>query len=209
MRCSGIVAADGGSQVLVWPRGHARPGSRAHTAGLILTIDPACTSCKAGDACPFFPALARKLEFPCSSGIPAAERVSRPRSNLAPFEDPPGVRESGWSSGGPDPANGLVGYTGTALNGMVYRSTCTLPRVSVPCVPLASTTSSTASRSGIDPRCGLARIGGMHCEIRQRRAQGRVRSRVWLRGRTYAATALLKGRASAAPPPRSPHRRRR
>jgi hypothetical protein len=73
----------------------------------------------------------------------------------------------------------------------------------------ASTMSSTVSRNGVDPRCGLARIGGMRCEIRQRRAQGRARSRVWLRGRTYAATALLKGRASAAPPPRSPHRRRR
>ena len=26
MRCSGIAAADGGSQVIVWPHGHGRPG---------------------------------------------------------------------------------------------------------------------------------------------------------------------------------------
>gem|GEM_PF-2771769 len=127
MRCSGIVAVDGGSQVVVWPQGDARPGLHAHIAGLTLTLDPACTSCKADDACPFFTALARALDFPCASGVPADERVYRLRSNVALFEDPPGVAGSGWPSGGPDPANGVVGYTGNAFNRSVYRSTCTLP----------------------------------------------------------------------------------
>lgn len=127
MRCSGLVAVDGGSQVVVWPQGYARPGLHAHSAGLTLTLDPACVSCKAGDACPFFTELARRLDFPCTSGVPVGERVYRLRSNLDLFEDPPGVAGSGWPSGGPDPANGLVGYAGNGLDGAVYRSTCTLP----------------------------------------------------------------------------------
>ena len=43
---------------------------------------------------------------------------------MALFEDPPNVGGSGWPSGGPDPANGLVGI---ARRGTVFRSTCTLP----------------------------------------------------------------------------------
>jgi hypothetical protein len=127
MRCSGGVGADSTSLIVVWPRGQARPGIHARTDGLTLLLDPACVGCQAGDACPFFRALARRLSFPCSSGIPAGERVSRPAPTLALFEDPPGVAVSGWPSGGPDPANGVVGSTGTASDVLVYRSTCTLP----------------------------------------------------------------------------------
>jgi len=56
-----------------------------------------------------------------------ARGALRLRSNVILFEDPPGVAGSGWPSGGPDPANGLVEYTGSPENGVVYRSTCTLP----------------------------------------------------------------------------------
>lgn len=126
MRCSGIVAVDGGSQVVVWPQGHGPPALHSHTAGLTLMLEPACVSCKATDACPFFPSLARQLDFPCTGGIPTHEHVYRPRPNLAYFEDFPGTAGSGWPSGGPDPANGVVGYTGDGLNGSVFRSTCTL-----------------------------------------------------------------------------------
>jgi hypothetical protein len=127
MRCSGILAADGGSQVLVWPQAQRRPGPHSHGAGIVLTIDPACASCRAEDACPFLRALARGLGFPCTSGVPAGERVDRLSSSLVLFEDPPGVSGSGSPSGGADPANGVVGTTGTARNRSVYRSTCTLP----------------------------------------------------------------------------------
>ena len=127
MRCSGIVAADGGSQVIVWPPGHSRPSFHAHTAGLTLTLDPACAARRAEDACPFFTTLARDLRFPCRSGIPQDERVYHLRSNIVLFEDSPGVAGSGWPSGGADPANGLVGVAGSPENGLVYRSTCTLP----------------------------------------------------------------------------------
>jgi hypothetical protein len=127
MRCSGRLGTDGGSQVIVWPQHHGRPTAHARTDGLTLTLDPACAGCKAQDACPFFTALARHLGFPCMSAVPQGERVYRPRSEVALFRDPPEVAGSGWPSGGPDPASGVVGYTGSAASGLVYRSTCTLP----------------------------------------------------------------------------------
>jgi hypothetical protein len=126
MRCSGIVGADGGSQVIVWPQGRSRPGPHARTDGLTLSLEPACVGCQAEAVCPFFTALARSLGFPCVSGVPPGERVVRLRPNVVFFEDPPGVAGSGWPSGGPDPANGFVGRAG-GPNRPVYRSTCTLP----------------------------------------------------------------------------------
>ena len=42
------------------------------------------------------------------------------------FEDPPGVAGDGWPSGGPDPANGIVGVN-VDQGSAVYRATCTLP----------------------------------------------------------------------------------
>ena len=127
MRCSGVVAADGGSLVRAWPRGHAAPAHHARYDGETLWIDPACAGCKAADACPFFPSLAKAMGFPCTSGVPAGERVYRLNSHATLFEDPPGVAGSGWPSGGPDPANGVVGIQGSLTSGLVYRSTCTLP----------------------------------------------------------------------------------
>jgi hypothetical protein len=127
LRCAGGVGADGGPLVLAWRRGLPRPGPHARTAGLTLTLEEACAGCKADDACPFFTVLARDLGFPCRRGVPSGERVYRLRPDVTLFEDPPEVAGSGWPSGGPDPANGLVGTTGTPLRGLVYRSTCTLP----------------------------------------------------------------------------------
>jgi hypothetical protein len=127
MKCSGIVATDGGSQVVAWHRGHSRPGQHSHIDGLTLNIDPSCAGCKADDACPFFTAFASAEGFPCAAGVPAGEQVHRVGSDIAEFQDPAGVAGSGWPSGGPDPANGVVGLSGPAGNQAVYRSTCTLP----------------------------------------------------------------------------------
>lgn len=129
MSCAGEVAADGGSQVIVWPQGDNRPAEHSASDGLTLRVDPACAGCKAADACPFFTTLARELGFPCTSSIPAGESVSRPSPNLALFEDDPGVEGSGWPSGGSDPANGVVGIAGTSRENTVYRATCTLPSI--------------------------------------------------------------------------------
>jgi hypothetical protein len=127
LRCHGLVAADGGQQVVVWQKGQPRPSQHAHREGLTLTVDSACAGCRAYDACPFFPALAHALGFPCVSGVPPAELVAHPQSAVALFEDPGHVAGSGWPSGGAYTANGVVGTRGSPADGLVYRATCTLP----------------------------------------------------------------------------------
>ena len=126
LHCAGLVAADGGSQIVAWPPGVPKPGPHAHTDGLTLTLDTACAGCKADDACPFLTALARRLGFPCTHGVPAGEITAEQRGDVF-FEDPPGVSGSGWPSGGRDAAVGVVGTRGSATSGVVFRSTCTLP----------------------------------------------------------------------------------
>jgi hypothetical protein len=128
MDCSGVIAVDGGSDLFVWQKGGRRPGQATHEAALTLMIDTACIGCEASDSCPFFTAFAKKLGFPCTSGVPAGEQVDRASSDLVLFEDPPGLYGSGWPSGGSDPANGLVGIQTSGRNSSVYRSTCTLPQ---------------------------------------------------------------------------------
>ena len=127
-RCAGIVAADGGTEVIAWAPGRAKPGLHSHGVGLTLNLDPACAGCRADDACPFFTAFARQLGFPCTAGIPSGEIHGHVGPDVATFEDPPGVAGSGWPSGGPFAANGIVGLRGSpAADALVYRSTCTLP----------------------------------------------------------------------------------
>jgi hypothetical protein len=124
MRCSGVVGADGGSSVIVWPRGQRSPRQHSRGDGLTLDVIPACVGCMAAAACPFFPSFARHLGSPCPSGVPAGETVERLSSNVVAYEDPPGVAGDGWPSGGSDPANGIVGIKGR--DGVVYSATCTL-----------------------------------------------------------------------------------
>lgn len=126
MNCSGIVATDGGEQTLVWPRGTRQPGDHTSGKGLSLRYEPACAGCKTSLQCPFFPALARKLTFPCRSRIPLGETVVRQNRHLVLFSDPAGLAGDGFPSGGPYPANGFVDVVGR--DQIVYRATCTLPR---------------------------------------------------------------------------------
>jgi hypothetical protein len=127
MACSGIVAADGGSQITVWSIGKAAPARHSAGEGLTLTLDPACASCRADDACPFFRSFAAGLGFPCTSGVSAGERVDRLSSQVVYFTDAPGLAGDGWPSGGYFPADGLAGIRGSATSGTVFRTTCTLP----------------------------------------------------------------------------------
>lgn len=131
MACSGSLAEDGGSALVVWPRGVRAPTQHARGDGLTLSFDPVCIMCQAEDACPWFASLARGLGFPCMHVVPAGERVHRADAHVRLFEDPPGVAGDGWPSGGPDPANGLVAVKGSLTAGRgertVFRSTCTLP----------------------------------------------------------------------------------
>lgn len=130
LRCSGTVATDGGELVVAWAKGKPEPTAHSRGIGLTLLIDPACAGCRADDACPFFRAFAKSLGFPCTAGVPAGERVVQLPHSVIAFEDPPGVAGSGWPSGGPVPANGVVGFTPGQSAG-VYRSTCTLAVSSV------------------------------------------------------------------------------
>jgi hypothetical protein len=124
MQCAGLIAADGGASVKVWPAGGAEPAMHSASEGLTLFLEPACASCKAENACPFFRPFAQELGFPCKSVAPEGEQTSEPHTKLVLFTDPPGVAGSGWPSGGEYPANGFVGIT---ASGEVFRSTCTLP----------------------------------------------------------------------------------
>ena len=125
MRCSGIIGTDGGEQILVWAKG-APPTDHATGKGLLLRYEPACAGCKSILLCPFFPALASKLGFPCHSLIPAGETVVRATRHLVLFSDPARLAGDAFPSGGPYPANGLVDVVGR--DQIVYRATCTLPR---------------------------------------------------------------------------------
>jgi hypothetical protein len=128
MKCAGVQAVDGGSQVIIWPHRYAKPSLHSRSPGLTISIDPACASCKAYDACPLLPSVASSVGFPCTTAIPAGERVYVLRTTVVLFEDPPGVAGDGWPSGGPYPANGLVGeITSIPRYPGIYRSTCTLP----------------------------------------------------------------------------------
>jgi hypothetical protein len=131
MTCSGLIAQDGGTQLVVWAQGQRRPRQHSSRSGLTLVQEPACVGCQADEACPFFVAFARGLGFPCATALPAGEKVTRVGSRVALFEDPPGVAGDGWPSGGKQPAHGVVGIQGSLRPGpherSVYRATCTLP----------------------------------------------------------------------------------
>jgi hypothetical protein len=128
MQCSGFLAVDGGTNLFVWPRGAGKPTQHSHSRALSLMVDPACASCRAEDGCPFFPKFAASLSFPCANGRPPeGEGVYALSADATTFEDPPGVAGDGWPSGGPDPANGIVGVN-PSQDSSVYRATCTLPQ---------------------------------------------------------------------------------
>ena len=127
MDCAGIVGADGGASVVVWPAGGSelQPGSTGE--GLTFMLEPACASCRAVDACPFFTLIANSLGFPCTQEIPVGEQIVRQSARVVAFDDPAGVAGDGWPSGGVDPASGVVGVSGAAPDQEVFRTTCTLP----------------------------------------------------------------------------------
>ena len=81
LHCTGLVAVDGGSQILAWRSGRQAPAMHGRIAGLTLEIDTACAACRADAACPFFPTVASGLGFACADVIPAREKVTRPSSS--------------------------------------------------------------------------------------------------------------------------------
>jgi hypothetical protein len=126
-RCAGIVAVDGGARIEVWPAHEAKPGQHGRGAGQTLFSDTACVGCKADDACPYYSQFAALLTIPCAGGIPVGERAYGFTTHITQFADPPHVAGSGWPSGGPYTASGVIGVNGSFTQGAVFRSTCTLP----------------------------------------------------------------------------------
>jgi hypothetical protein len=130
MKCAGTIGADGTTALAVGPSALTREVNaedRSYAGrGLTLIYDPDCSSCEAEALCPFFPVSARKIGFPCPSGIPHGERSHKLTPSVVVFEDLPGVHGDGWPSGGRDAASGLDGHS-ARYGSSVYRATCTLP----------------------------------------------------------------------------------
>jgi hypothetical protein len=127
MSCSGTIGADGGASINVWAPGQGGLQKDADV-GLSIGFIPACVGCQASAACPFFPGFAAHLGFPCTSGIPDGERVTKRQSNQVRYEDPAGVSADGFPSGGVNAALGVVGINRNYYGGTsVYLATCTLP----------------------------------------------------------------------------------
>jgi hypothetical protein len=146
LHCSGLVAVDGGSQIIAWRSDAKPPAMHTPIAGLTLEIETACSACRADAACPFFPSVASALGFACTDALLAREKITRPRSDVVLFSDPPHFAGSGWPSGGDYTARGVVGTAGSVRNGLVYRATCTLPPADR--APCAQVTADAIARYG-------------------------------------------------------------
>jgi len=134
-QCSAQYGADGTGGVIVHPSGESVSDLGAPPAGspveaVIGAETSACGACAYTQACPLFAAAAStyqsQLHSPCPVTKPAAETVYQIAPGIVAFEDPPGTRGDGASSGGANPANSVMTYYPNAANGS-WRETCTLP----------------------------------------------------------------------------------
>jgi hypothetical protein len=135
-RCSSFIYGDGGQNVAIFPRGEKPPtfGASAdpfpRPRAIIATLIPACVGCKADLICPFFRAAAAKYGFPCQSQPVSGERVTRRSSMAVLFDDPPGVRGTGWYSGGRLALYGVVIHVpdSASRQGYALKLECALSR---------------------------------------------------------------------------------
>ena len=134
-QCSAQYGADGTGGVIVHPSNESVSDLGAPPAGsaveaVIGAETSACGACAYTQACPLFAAAAStyqsQLGSPCPVTKPAAETVYQISPGIVGFEDPPGTRGDGASSGGANPANSVMTYYPNAANGS-WRETCTLP----------------------------------------------------------------------------------
>jgi hypothetical protein len=129
LRCAGLVAADGGSTVVLWPHGQREPRQHSSGSGLTLSLIPACVGCKAAVTCPYFSIYRRyahQIGLSCPDQPPIGEIVRYVTRRLVSFVDPPFVAGAGWPSGLGLRATGLVGIE-PGRDGAVFTATCTLP----------------------------------------------------------------------------------
>jgi hypothetical protein len=131
--CDALIAADGSSDVAVFPRGERLPDGPLPRTSAVQAVygtqTSACVGCTLFQACPLFADASRTLRSdgfgPCPAR-PAAEEVTPLGAGLAGFADPPGVSGAGHPSGGRYPARGVMTYHPHAQDGS-WAETCTLP----------------------------------------------------------------------------------
>jgi hypothetical protein len=137
-RCAGVVAADGGESLSVFPAHQPNPLRSDHVppnaAGVTVFVDYTGHGPGAHLVCSLF-AATRAAELAARTGgcAPAARRetVRRTRVDVARFDDPPGVRGVGLPSGGANRAVGAIVYPQLRPEPesvTVSKVTCTAPR---------------------------------------------------------------------------------
>jgi hypothetical protein len=107
------------------------PPPKEHLSGEEVDMHQtdACAGCAMGQACPLFSSAptAYKAKFgPCPIAKPAREKIVKKSLHIIYFEDPPGVKGDGDSSGGPYPDNGVMTYYGGSQIASLLTD-CTLP----------------------------------------------------------------------------------
>ncbi len=134
--CSGTEAADGGQSLSVYPAGQRDPLTAqpsANAAAVTVILDYTGHGPGAELVCALFPGT-RAASLAQSTGactsLPHAERVQHPTADVATFVTPPGVKGSGFPSGGHNTSSGVVIFPQLhpepgSVN--VAQLTCTLP----------------------------------------------------------------------------------
>ena len=132
--CRAIVGADGGQVVEISPSEKpadfkSAPFEYPHPAAIEASLVPGCAGCKANTICPFFPAAANHLGFPCATGIPSGEKVTRLSAQVVAFEDPPLVHGTGGTREGALMFFGVVVFIpdSPTFQGWAASETCAIP----------------------------------------------------------------------------------
>jgi len=137
-KCQASAGVDGSAEVVVVP-----PSEQLSNASVTTSADPeavtalttgGCQGCAYDATCAYLPSAANQA-FPamaqspgCDATVPRGESTGTISQNVAYFEDPPGVIGHGDSSGGSNPANGIIVLQPpVGGEGDSFTATCTLP----------------------------------------------------------------------------------
>jgi serine/threonine protein kinase len=126
--CTGLVGANGGRSLTIYPPGEPAPelpgGTSSPIRAIFIEIPSAQTGNAPSLACPLFSTAAAMAPTTCAPP-PAQESVHRSGSDVVEFEDPAGVTGDGTPSGGSYPANGVMIWNQSGQYSAL--ATCTLP----------------------------------------------------------------------------------
>jgi hypothetical protein len=143
--CAGLVAADGGQSLSVFPVHQPNPLGTGRVpstaAGVTVFVDYTGHGPGARLVCALFPGTRAAQLAAQTGGCPPAagrEGVRRRRAEVARFDDAPGVRGVGVPSGGTNRAVGAVVYPRPRPEPesvTVSKVTCTAPRATAALCP--------------------------------------------------------------------------